>query len=142
MLRVSAKLDYAIRALVELARVAPQPIKGDQIARSQGIPFRFLEVTLGELRHAGLVHSRRGADGGYWLERDPTSITLAEISILVEGSLVDLRAVPSDADDGAADEVRAVWDQAHRALEDVLGRTSLADVANGRANGQATGRKK
>ena len=80
MLRVSAKLDYAIRALAELARVAPTPIKGDRLAQTQGIPFRFLEVTLGELRHVGIVHSRRGSDGGYWLERDPASISLADVA--------------------------------------------------------------
>ena len=89
-------------------------------------------MTLGELRHAGLVHSRRGSDGGYWLEADPASITLADISIAVEGSLVDLRAVPSDSTDGTADVVRAVWDEAHRLLGDVLRSTTLADVAAGR----------
>jgi Rrf2 family protein len=132
MLRVSAKLDYAIRALAELARVAPNPVKGDRLASSQGIPFRFLEVTLGELRHAGMVHSRRGSDGGYWLEQDPATITLADISIAVEGGLVDLRAVPTDSTDGTADVVRAVWDEAHRMLGDVLRGTTLADVAAGR----------
>jgi Rrf2 family protein len=135
MLRVSAKLDYAIRALTELARDAPRPIKGDELARRQAIPFRFLEVTLGELRQSGLVRSRRGSDGGYWLERDPTTITLAEVSIAVEGALVDLRAVPQDGHDSTADLVRAVWDETHRRIAGVLTQITLADVAAGRLPG-------
>jgi Rrf2 family protein len=131
VLRVSAKLDYAVRALAELARVAPRPIKGDVLAARQAIPFRFLEVTLGELRQAGLVSSRRGSDGGYWLDRSPAEITLAEISIAVEGSLVDLRAVPNELSDGTAEIVREVWDAAHRRLEEILGAVTLADVVTG-----------
>ena len=131
MLRVSAKLDYAVRALAELAREAPRPIKGDVLASRQAIPFRFLEVTLGELRQAGLVSSRRGSEGGYWLDRSPADITLAEISIAVEGSLVDLRAVPNDLADGTAETVRQIWDAAHRGLEEVLSSVTLADVVTG-----------
>jgi Rrf2 family protein len=132
VLRVSAKLDYAVRALAELARVAPHPVKGDVLAARQAIPFRFLEVTLGELRQAGLVSSRRGSEGGYWLDRSPAEITLAEISIAVEGSLVDLRAVPNDLSDGTAETVREVWDAAHRRLEEVLISVTLADLVNDR----------
>ena len=131
VLRVSAKLDYAVRALAELAREAPRPVKGDVLATRQAIPFRFLEVTLGELRQAGLVNSRRGSEGGYWLSRDPAAISLAEISVAVEGSLVDLRAVPNDLADGTAETVREIWDAAHRQLAEVLGSVSLADVVNG-----------
>jgi Rrf2 family protein len=132
VLRVSAKLDYAVRALAELAREAPRPVKGDVLAARQAIPFRFLEVTLGELRQAGLVSSRRGSEGGYWLDRSPADITLAEISIAVEGSLVDLRAVPNDLSDGTAETVRQIWDAAHRGLQHVLGSVTLADVVTGR----------
>jgi Rrf2 family protein len=131
VLRVSAKLDYAVRALAELAREAPRPLKGDVLATRQAIPFRFLEVTLGELRQAGLVCSRRGSEGGYWLDRPPADITLAEISVAVEGSLVDLRAVPNGLDDGTAETVREVWDAAHRRLAEILGSVTLADLVNG-----------
>ena len=131
VLRVSAKLDYAVRALAELAREAPKPVKGDVLASRQAIPFRFLEVTLGELRQAGLVSSRRGSEGGYWLDRSPADITLAEISVAVEGALVDLRAVPNEVGDGTAEIVREVWDEAHRRLEEVLSSVTLADVVNG-----------
>ena len=131
MLRVSAKLDYAVRALAELARHAPRPVKGDVLAARQAIPFRFLEVTLGELRQAGLVASRRGSDGGYWLAREAADITLADISIAVEGALVDLRGVPPETSDGTAELVRSVWDAAHRGLENILGGVTLADVVAG-----------
>src|SRR5690606_27466506 len=89
-------------------------------------------VTLGELRQAGLVSSRRGSDGGYWLDRSPADITLAEISVAVEGALVDLRAVPNAVGDGTAEIVREVWDEAHRRLEEVLSSVTLADVVTGR----------
>ena len=69
-MRVSAKADYAVRAAVELASApAEEPIKGEVIAAAQEIPLRFLENILTEMRQQGLVHSRRGQEGGYWLAR-------------------------------------------------------------------------
>jgi Rrf2 family protein len=131
---VSAKVDYAMRALVALARVAPRPIKGDRLARDEDIPFRFLEVTLGELRHAGLVSSRRGSDGGYWLARDAREISMADVMIAIEGALVDLRAVPP-AGDHADDPVRSasqvVWERAADDLRTLLSDVSLADLVDG-----------
>jgi Rrf2 family protein len=67
--RVSAKADYAVRAALELAAAGDGPLKGERIAEAQGIPLKFLENILTELRHSGLVRSQRGPDGGYWLER-------------------------------------------------------------------------
>jgi Rrf2 family protein len=131
---VSAKVDYAMRALVALARVAPRPIKGDRLARDEDIPFRFLEVTLGELRHAGLVSSRRGTDGGYWLARDAREISMADVMIAIEGSLVDLRAVPPPADDTAGplpSASQVVWERAADDLRALLSDVSLADLVDG-----------
>ena len=94
-MRVSAKADYAVRAMVELAASGgseEQPAKGEAISAAQAIPLRFLENILGELRVHGLVHSRRGSDGGYWLARDADEITLAEIIRAVEGPLATVRA--------------------------------------------------
>jgi len=68
-MRVSAKADYAVRALVELAGAGEGPTKGERIAQAQGIPPKFLENILLDLRRAGLVDSMRGAEGGYWLAR-------------------------------------------------------------------------
>ena len=67
-MRVSAKADYAVRAAVELAAAADgKPVKAERIATGQEIPLNFLENILGELRHAGIVRSQRGADGGFRL---------------------------------------------------------------------------
>ena len=70
-MRISARADYAVRAAVELAAAGDGPTKGEAIARAQSIPLKFLENILGDLRHAGLVRSQRGTDGGYWLGRPP-----------------------------------------------------------------------
>ena len=70
-MRVSAKVDYAVRAAVELAAAESPPVKGEAIAQAQDIPLKFLENILGELSHAGLVRSQRGTEGGYWLARPP-----------------------------------------------------------------------
>ena len=76
-MRVSAKVDYAVRAGVELAAAADGgPVKGERIAQAQQIPFKFLENILLELKHAGLVQSQRGAEGGYWLARGSDEITM------------------------------------------------------------------
>jgi len=71
--RVSAKADYALRAVIELAAVDEGPVKGERIAQAQEIPLKFLENILGDLRHAGVVRSQRGAEGGYWLARNRTA---------------------------------------------------------------------
>ena len=91
-MRVSAKADYAVRAALELA-IAEQdePVKGDTIAGAQEIPLRFLENILAEMRQHGLVHSRRGAEGGYWLARGSDDITIAEVIRAVEGPLASVR---------------------------------------------------
>ncbi len=84
-MRVSAKVDYALRAALELAAADEGPIKGERIAQAQEIPLKFLENILLELRHHGLVQSQRGADGGYWLARPAEEIKLADVIRAVEG---------------------------------------------------------
>ena len=89
---VSAKVDYALRAAAELAAAEGQgPVKGEQLARTQAIPLKFLENILLELRHAGLVQSQRGVEGGYWLARPAAEITLADVIRAVEGPLANVR---------------------------------------------------
>src|SRR5437764_1219614 len=77
-MRVSAKADYALRAVIELAATAEGPVKGERIAQAQEIPLKFLENILGDLRHAGIVRSQRGVEGG-WLARPAEEITVAEV---------------------------------------------------------------
>ena len=91
-MRVAAKVDYALRACAELAAAGEGPVKGERIAQAQEIPLKFLENILLDLKHAGLVQSQRGAEGGYWLARPAEEITLAEIIRAVEGPLANVRA--------------------------------------------------
>ena len=122
-MRVSAKVDYAVRAAVELAVAVGQgPLKGDQIATTQGIPLKFLESILSELRRAGMVRSQRGADGGYWLAKPADTISVADIIRAVEGPLADVRGIPPEELEygGAAGALKPVWVAARASLRSVL----------------------
>jgi Rrf2 family protein len=133
-MRISAKVDYAVRAVVQLADATEaRPIKADVIASTQHIPVNFLENILTELRRAGLVASRRGADGGHWLTRPADRITLAEIVRTVDGPLAAVRGIrPSELEfDPPAAAMRNVWVAVRAALRDVLDHVTVADVARG-----------
>jgi Rrf2 family protein len=133
-MRISARADYAVRAAAELAAAAGQgPIKGDQIARAQGIPLKFLLNILTELRHARIVQSHRGAEGGYELARPASEITLAEVIRAVEGPLANVHdARPEELTyTGAAASLREVWIAVRANLRAVLETISVADLANG-----------
>ncbi len=133
-MRVSAKADYAIRAAIELAAAeGAGPVKGEQIARAQSIPPKFLENILLELRHAGLVQSQRGAEGGYWLARPAAEITLAEVIRAVEGPLANVRGTRPEALEysGSAEALRTVWIAMRANLRAVLEAVTLADVVRG-----------
>jgi|SRR5579871_4082984 len=133
-MRVSAKADYAIRAAVELAAAGDGTLKGDRIAQAQQIPANFLENILGDLRNAGLVMSRRGADGGYWLARPAEEISLADVIRAVDGPLANVRGVRSDQlrYEGSAEALGDVWIAVRASLRGVLERVTLADVAGRR----------
>jgi Rrf2 family protein len=132
--RVSAKADYALRAAAELAAAEGKgPVKGEQLARAQAIPAKFLENILLELRHAGLVQSQRGAEGGYWLARPAEEITLAEVIRAVEGPLANVRGTRPESLEyqGTAEPLRNVWIAVRASLRRVLESVTLADVAHG-----------
>jgi Rrf2 family protein len=132
--RVSARADYAIRALLELAAATDVPVRADAIAKAQAIPTKFLENLLVDLRRTRLVVSRRGRDGGYRLARPASSITLADVIRAVDGPLAGVRdAAPEDvAYTGAAASLTEVWVAVRASLRSVLEATTLADVATGR----------
>ena len=132
-MRVSAKADYAIRAAVELAAAGDGPTKGERIAQAQSIPPNFLENILVDLRNAGLVASRRGADGGYWLARPADEISLADVIRAVDGPLANVRGLRSEQVEyaGSAEPLRDVWVAVRASLRAVLENVTLADVANG-----------
>jgi Rrf2 family protein len=130
-MRVSAKADYAIRAAVELAAAGEGPVKGDRIAKAQSIPPNFLENILGDLRNAGIVGSRRGAEGGYWLARPAEEVSLADVIRAVDGPLANVRGVRSDEleYEGSAKALEQVWIAVRASLRGVLEQVSLAEVA-------------
>jgi Rrf2 family protein len=132
-MRVSAKADYAIRAAVELAAAGEGPVKGDRIAKAQGIPANFLENILADLRNAGIVGSRRGAEGGYWLARPAADVSLADVIRAVDGPLANVRGVRSDqlSYEGSATALADVWIAVRASLRGVLEQVSLAEVARG-----------
>ena len=133
-MRISARADYAVRAAVELAAAGEGPTKGEVIAKAQAIPLKFLENILTDLRHAGIVRSQRGADGGYWLARPAAAVTVADVIRAVDGPLASVRGGrPEDvAYEGAAEPLAQVWIAVRASLRSVVERVTLADVATGR----------
>src|SRR6201999_2680565 len=119
--RVTAKVDYAVRAVLELATAGDGPVKGERIATAQEIPVKFLENILIDLRHAGIVRAQRGAEGGYWLARSPDEITLGEVIRAVEGPLASVRGEPPEemAYSGSAEHLQTVWIAVRASLRSV-----------------------
>src|SRR5919206_2914321 len=132
-MRVSAKADYAVRAMVELAAAERGPLKAERIAQAQEIPLKFLENIMTDLRQAGLVRSQRGAEGGYWLARPAAEITVADVIRAVEGPIAHVRGVrPEDVDyAGSARPLRDLWIALRANMRAVLETVTLADLARG-----------
>ena len=132
-MRFSARVDYAVRAAAELAAAPPGPMGAPEIAEAQGIPLRFLEAILLELRRAGIVRSQRGHDGGYWLDRPAEDISLADVIRAVRGPLAAVRGErPEDVDYvGPAAALRDVWIALRASERRILECVSLAQVVKG-----------
>lgn len=134
-MRLTAKADYAVRAAAELAAVEGEgPVKGERIATAQEIPLKFLENILSELRTSGLVASRRGMDGGYWLARPASEIMIADVLRAVEGPLASIRGEGPERIEGhgAAEALPRVWVALRASVRAVLEHVSLADLAAGK----------
>jgi Rrf2 family protein len=137
-MRISAKVDYAVRAAVELAAASGEkPVKAERIATAQDIPLNFLENILGELRHAGIVRSHRGADGGFRLAKPADQLKVADVIRAVEGPLASVRGGPPEesAYPGAAAALPRVWIAVRANLRDVLEHVTVADIASGQLPG-------
>lgn len=131
-MRLTAKADYAVRATVELAAAdEAAPRKMDDVASAQDIPVSFLENILTQLRSAGIVRSQRGPDGGYWLSRPASEISLAQVIRAVEGPLVGVRGQrPEEVSyRGSAAPLQRVWIALRANLRAVLEEVTVADVA-------------
>jgi Rrf2 family protein len=132
-MRLSARVDYAVRACVELARAEPADgswTKADEIAVAQDIPVRFLDAILRDLRRSGLVASRRGQDGGHRLARPPDSVAVADVIRAVDGPLALVRGLRPEnlsyPESGA--EVQKLWLRLREAERAVLDGTTIADL--------------
>jgi Rrf2 family protein len=130
---VTAKADYAMRAIIEIAASPEGRAKAEQIAASQEIPLGFLRGILTDLRRSGLIVSQRSANGGFRLARPATEITIAEVVRSVEGPLAQVRGLrPTELDyPGPAAPLRDVWIALRANLRAVLDHTTIADVAEG-----------
>jgi Rrf2 family protein len=134
--RLSARVDYALRAVVELASigaVADRPVTADQIAQAQAIPPKFLESILLQLRRGGVVNAQRGPEGGYWLARPAAKISLADVIRVIDGPLANVRGHrPEELGyQGAARSLQDVWIALRASERQILELVTLADVATG-----------
>ncbi|MFF7468739.1 Rrf2 family transcriptional regulator [Streptomyces sp. NPDC008092] len=127
---ISAKADYAARALLELARQPDRPLTCEAVASSQDIPFRFLKSVVGELRRAGLVRSQRGCEGGYWLGRPAAEISLLDVARAVDGEVITLRGEPLAGLDypGPAVGLPDVWRRIEEQATAVLAGITIAGL--------------
>ncbi|MCL7426831.1 Rrf2 family transcriptional regulator [Streptomyces sp. YS415] len=133
-MRISARADYAVRAVLELAvRQDDGPMKAEAIATVQDIPHKFLEGILGDLRRAGLVDSRRGGNGGYRLARDASAITVADVIRAVDGPIVSVRGVrPTGLTyAGSAEPLLPLWIALRANVRRILEGVTIADIATG-----------
>jgi Rrf2 family protein len=134
-MHVTAKADYAVRAVIELAGSSQDaPRKVDEVAKAQSIPVSFLENILTQLRSSGIVRSQRGPEGGYWLSKPPDQVNLAQIIRAVEGPLVGVRGQRPEEIEyvGSAESLQQVWIALRANLRKVLEHVTVADVAAGR----------
>jgi Rrf2 family protein len=120
--------------MIELAASGGGPVKGERLAAAQQIPPKFLEAILAQLRQSGLLRSRRGSDGGYWLTRPPSEITLADVIRAADGPLARVRGRRPEtvSYQGAALHLTEVWVAVRASLRTVLEVVTLQDLLDGR----------
>jgi Rrf2 family protein len=136
-MHISARVEYAMKALMELTAAYDEDpahlVKSEAIAREQEIPSKFLENILRGLRHAGIVASQRGAEGGFRLARPPSEVSVADVIRALDGPLAAVRGGPPEEVhySGNAEHLREVWIATRAAVRDVLEHVTLEDIANG-----------
>jgi Rrf2 family protein len=127
-------VDYALRAVVELAAAAgDRPVTADQLAQAQAIPPKFLESILLQLRRGGVVNAQRGPEGGYWLARAASDISLADVIRVIDGPLANVRGQRPESVGyhGAARSLQEVWIALRASEREILELVTVADVAAG-----------
>jgi Rrf2 family protein len=130
---IPAKVDYGMRALLELA-ITDGPATGESLANAQGLPAKFLAAILNDLRRSGLVTSQRGLDGGYRLSKSAADITVADVMRALDGPLAEVRGLRPEMTSyiGAAEHLQDVWVAARASLRSVLEEVTLEDVVKGK----------
>ena len=136
-MRLNARVDYALRAVVELAAAggsATAPVTAERLATAQGIPPKFLESILLQLRRSGVIHSQRGPEGGYWLAKPADELTLADIIRVIDGPLANVRGQrPEEVGyQGAAESLQQVWIALRASEREILELVTVAAVATGK----------
>ncbi len=133
-MRLNARVDYALRAVVELAAAlgtASRPVTAERLASAQQIPPKFLESILLQLRRAGVINSQRGPEGGYWLAKPADEISLADVIRVIDGPLANVRGHrPEDLGYlGPASSLQDVWIALRASERQILDSVTIADVA-------------
>jgi len=123
-MRLSARVDYALRAVLELATAGDNPVTAERIARAQEIPPKFCESILLQLRRGGIVYAQRGPEGGYWLAKPVQQISLLEIIEVIDGPLGSARVT-------AGSPLSRVWTALEEAERGILTRVTIAHVLSG-----------
>jgi Rrf2 family protein len=142
-MRVSAKSDYALRALIELAtREGGGPVSAEELGRRQDIPHNFLQAILADLRRAGVVISQRGQSGGWRMARDPGSVSVADVIRAVDGPLVSVYGLRPEAVsyNESAEVLQHVWIAARSSLRDVFEAVTIQALADRKLPAAVTSR--
>ncbi|GAA1510250.1 Rrf2 family transcriptional regulator [Nocardioides humi] len=143
LMRVSAKSDYALRALIAMAsRSDGRAVSAEELGRLQDIPHGFLQAILADLRRAGIVMSQRGQSGGWRMAREATSVSVADVIRAVDGPLVSVYGLRPEAVNynDAAEVLQHVWIAARRALREVFEDVSIQQLADGELPDAVTSR--
>ncbi len=129
-MHLSKKAEYALRAVLELALHAPadRGMRSSEIFRATGLPPKFLETTLNELRRAGLITSRRGPDGGHWLARDPAKLSVGSVLAAIDGPLALPTATSRQRTTPADQCLQDLWRRLDQAIHGVVDRVSIEDL--------------
>jgi len=144
-MRVSAKSDYALRALIEISsRTEDSAISAEEVGRLQEIPHGFLQAILADLRRAGVVMSQRGQSGGWRMAQDPASVTVADVIRAVDGPLVSVYGLRPEAVsyNESANVLQLVWIAARSSLRDVFERVTIRALADGKLPREVMSRTK
>jgi Rrf2 family protein len=140
-MRVSAKSDYALRALIEIGRQSDgTPVSAEEIGRRQDVPHGFLQAILADLRRAGIVRSVRGQSGGWRMQREPSDVTVADVIRAVDGPLVSVYGLRPESVEynENANVLQLVWIAARANLREVFERVTIAMLVKNDLPGEIT----